>query len=231
MPSFDLLNRVELYMRAGTFPLESSKSSKKVTKAASKHFIYKDGCLLRSYRGRLLRVVRSDEEVREILARYHDNNSHAGRVRVVKEIMLMYYWVGVTEAVKAWIQDCAVCQSRTPVEPPAPPVQFCLAYGCDASSYVHPQLSFHRFPKDAERRRRWLVLSQRDEGSLRTNSCLCSRHFEPACFSPSEAGQTTLSPDAVPTVPAEPAEPTVPTVVSAAAAATQEDEVKQRRRP
>ncbi|XP_056282451.1 uncharacterized protein LOC130201450 isoform X2 [Pseudoliparis swirei] len=213
MPSFDLLNRVELYMRAGTFPLESSKSSKKVTKAASKHFIYKDGCLLRSYRGRLLRVVRSDEEVREILARYHDNNSHAGRVRVVREIMLMYYWVGVTEAVKAWIQDCAVCQSRTPVEPPAPPVQFCLAYGCDASSYVHPQLSFHRFPKDAERRRRWLVLSQRDEGSLRTNSCLCSRHFEPACFSPSEGGQPTLSPDAV---------PTVPIVVSAA---TQEDEV------
>ncbi|XP_068456940.1 uncharacterized protein [Clinocottus analis] len=200
MPSFDLLNRVELFMRAGTFPLESSKSSKKVTRAASKHFIYKDGCLLRSYRGRLLRVVRSDEEVREILARYHDNNSHAGRVRVVKEIMLMYYWVGVTEAVKAWIQRCAVCQSRTPAEPPAPPVQFCLAYGCDASSYVHPQLSFHRFPKDAERRRTWLQLSQRDEGSLRTNSCLCSRHFEPGCFSLDEEGQPTLSPDAVPTV-------------------------------
>ncbi|XP_068574162.1 uncharacterized protein [Cebidichthys violaceus] len=200
MPSFDLLNRVELFMRAGTFPVEASKSSKKVTRAASKHFIYKDGCLLRSYRGRLLRVVRSDEEVREILVRYHDNNKHAGRVRVIKEIMLMYYWVGVTEAVKTWIQACAVCQSRTPPEPPAPRVQFCLAYGCDASSYVYPQLSFHRFPKDKERRRRWLVVSQRDEGSLRTNSCLCSRHFEPPCFSLSEEGQLTLSPDAVPTV-------------------------------
>lgn len=43
------------------------------------------------------------------------------------------------------------------------------------------------------------MVSQRDEGSLRTNSCLCSRHFEPPCFSLSEEGQLTLSPDAVPT--------------------------------
>ncbi|XP_051249826.1 uncharacterized protein LOC127359749 isoform X1 [Dicentrarchus labrax] len=200
MPSFDFMDKVELFVRAGTFPVDASKSSKKVTRAASKHFLYKDGCLWRSYRGRLLRVVRNDEEMREILTRYHDNNNHAGRVRAVKEIMLMYYWVGVTEAVKTWIKACAVCQSRGPVEPHEPPVQFCLAYGCDASSYVNPELSFHRFPKAAERRRRWLAVAQRDEGSLRTNSCLCSRHFEPPCFTLSEEGQLTLSPDAIPTI-------------------------------
>ncbi|GLD47549.1 uncharacterized protein AKAME5_000169300 [Lates japonicus] len=200
MPSFDFLDKVERFVRTGTYHVDASKSSKKVTRAASKHFIYKDGCLWRSYRGRLLRVVRSDEEVREILTRYHDNNNHAGRVRAVKEIMLMYYWVGVTEAVKTWIKACAVCQSRIPTEPPEPPVQFCLAYGCDASSYIYPELSFLRFPKEAEQRRRWLVVAQRDEGSLRSNSCLCSRHFEPSCFALSEEGQLTLSPDAVPTI-------------------------------
>lgn len=47
-----------------------------------------DGLLWRSYRGRFLRVVRSDDEVREILTRYHDNNNHAGRTRAVKEIMV-----------------------------------------------------------------------------------------------------------------------------------------------
>ena len=47
-----------------------------------------DDCLWRFYRGRLLRVVRSDDEVREILTRYHDNNNHAGRIRAVKEIMV-----------------------------------------------------------------------------------------------------------------------------------------------
>ncbi|XP_029282712.1 uncharacterized protein LOC115005056 isoform X2 [Cottoperca gobio] len=200
MPAFDFLDKVEQFVRRGTHPVDASKSSKKVTRAASKLFIYKDGSLWRSYRGRLLRVVRSDKEVREIMVRYHDNNNHAGRVRVIREIMLMYYWVGVTEAVKNWIKACAVCQRRCPAEPPEPPVHFCLAYGCDASSYVHPELSFHRFPKEAERRRSWLAVAQRDEGSLRTNSCLCSRHFEPACFTLSEEGQLTLAPDAVPTI-------------------------------
>ncbi|XP_071354948.1 uncharacterized protein [Trachinotus anak] len=200
MPSFDFLDKVELFVRTGTYPVEASQTLKKQTRAASKHFTYKDGCLWRMYRGRLLRVVRSNEEVREILTRYHDNNNHAGRVRAVKEIMLMYYWVGVTEAVKTWIKACAVCQSRGPSEPPGPPVQFCLAYGCDASSYSCPELSFHRFPKEAEQRQRWLAVAQRDEGSLRSSSCLCSRHFEASCFTLSEEGQLTLLADAVPTV-------------------------------
>lgn len=109
--------------------------------------------------------------MREVLTRYHDNNNHAGRSRTIKEIMvrpgdiicttehshtvleatlpplsvqMMYYWVGVTEAVKTWITACEVCQNRCPVDKPEPPVQFCLAYGCDASSYVNPELSFHR---------------------------------------------------------------------------------------
>lgn len=57
-----------------------------------------------------------------------------------------------------------------------------------------------RFPKEAERRQRWLAAAQRDEGSLRTNSYMCSRHFEPSCFTLSEGGQLTLSSDAVPTI-------------------------------
>lgn len=57
-----------------------------------------------------------------------------------------------------------------------------------------------RFPKEAERRRRWLEVAQRDEGSLRMTSCLCSRHFEPSCFTLGEEGQLTLSPDAIPTI-------------------------------
>lgn len=41
MPSFDLMDKVELFVRTGTFPVGASKSSKKVTRAASKHFVYK----------------------------------------------------------------------------------------------------------------------------------------------------------------------------------------------
>ncbi|XP_028294570.1 uncharacterized protein LOC114456786 [Gouania willdenowi] len=204
MPTFTFLDNLEVFLRTGKLPPDATKSAKKVTWAASKHFIFKGGRLWRSYRGRLLRVVRSEEEIREILTRYHDNNNHAGRVRAVKEIMLMYYWVGVTEAVKNWIKACSVCQSRAPTEPPAPPIQYCLAYGCETSSFTCPDLSFHRFPKDKERRRQWLVVAQRDEGSLRMNSFLCSRHFEPTCFVLSDDGQLLLSADAVPTIISEP---------------------------
>ncbi|XP_026195514.1 uncharacterized protein LOC113148173 isoform X2 [Anabas testudineus] len=198
--TFAFLDKVELFVRTGTFPADASKSSRKVTRAASKRFSYKDGCLWRHFRGRLLQVVRSDEEVREILTRYHDNNNHAGQGRAVKEIMMMYYWAGVTPAVKKWIKACALCQSRTRVESQEPPIQSCLAYSCEATSYIYPELTFFKFPKDAELRRKWLVVAQRDEGSLRTNSYLCSKHFESSCFTLNENGQLTLSPDAVPTI-------------------------------
>ncbi|XP_047200992.1 uncharacterized protein LOC124855289 isoform X3 [Girardinichthys multiradiatus] len=200
MPSFGFLDKLENFFRTGKFGENLSKSLKKGIRAACKRFIYKDGLLWRPYRGRLLRVVRSDKEIREILTRYHDENNHAGRERVVRQIMLMYYWVGVTEAVKNWVKACSACRSRAPPFPSQPAVLFCLVYGCDASSYAFPELSFHRFPKGDEQRMKWLQTAQRDEGSLRTNSYICSRHFEMSCFKLTEEGQLVLSPDAVPTI-------------------------------
>uniref|UniRef100_A0A3P9N0Y9 THAP domain-containing protein 1 n=1 Tax=Poecilia reticulata TaxID=8081 RepID=A0A3P9N0Y9_POERE len=200
MPSFGFLDKLEQFFQTGKFGENSSKSLKKGIKAACKRFIYKDGLLMRPYRGRLLRVVRSEKEIREILTRYHDDNNHAGRERVVREIMLMYYWVGVTETVKNWVKACPVCHSRPPPPPFQPAVLFCLVYGCDASSYAFPELTFHRFPKVEEQRRKWLQVAQRDEASLRTNSYICSRHFEMSCFTLTEDGQLVLSPDAAPTL-------------------------------
>ncbi|XP_038130088.1 uncharacterized protein LOC119775971 [Cyprinodon tularosa] len=199
MPSFGFLDELEHYFRTGKFGENTSKSLKRGIHNASKRFIYKDGLLWRPYRGRLLRVVRSDKEIQEIMTRYHNDNNHAGRERVVREIMMMYYWVGVTEAVKKWVKACPACQSRIPSHPSQPAVLFCLVYGCDASSYAFPELSFHRFPKDEKLRKKWLQMAQRDEASLRANSYICSRHFEMSCFSITEEGQLVLSPDAEPT--------------------------------
>ncbi|XP_035985859.1 uncharacterized protein LOC105922430 [Fundulus heteroclitus] len=200
MPSFGFLDKLETFFRTGRFEENSSKSLKKGIKAACKRFTYKDGLLWRPYRGRLLRVVRSDSEIREILTRYHDDNNHAGRERVVKEIMLMYYWVGVTETVKNWVKACPACHSRAPPHSSQPAVYFCLVYGCDASSYAFPELSFHRFPEDEAKRKKWLQVAQRDEASVRTNSYICSKHFEMSCFTLTEEGQLVLSPDAEPTI-------------------------------
>lgn len=43
-------------------------------------------------------------------------------------------------------------------------------------------------------------MAQRDENSLRSNSFLCSKHFEPSCFTLSDEVRLTLSPGAVPTI-------------------------------
>ncbi|XP_006786344.1 uncharacterized protein LOC102794875 [Neolamprologus brichardi] len=200
MPSYAFLDCLEHYLLTGKFQVNTSKSWKKLVSKDSKKFTYKDGCLWRSYRGRLLRVVRSDEEIREILTQYHNNNNHARRERAVREIMLMYYWVGVTAAVKKWIKACDVCQSQPTKELANLRVQFCLVYGCDSSSYIHPEITFHRFPKDPEQRQKWLTVAQRDEGSLRSNSYICSQHFDPSCYTLNEDGQPTLSSDAVPSI-------------------------------
>uniref|UniRef100_A0A1A8CF61 THAP domain-containing protein 1 n=1 Tax=Nothobranchius kadleci TaxID=1051664 RepID=A0A1A8CF61_NOTKA len=216
MPSFGFLDTLELYLQTGKFPVNASKNVKRGIRAASKRFMYKDGCLWRSYRSRLLRVVRSEKEVREILTRYHDNNNHAGRERAVREIMMMYYWFGVTEAVKNWVKSCSVCHERTLPHSSQQSVFFCLVYGCDSSSYAFPELSFHRFPKDVELRKKWLEVAQRDEGSLRPSSYICSRHFDASCFTLTEEGQLTLSPDAVPII--------LPTTVHGAEVPEQSDE-------
>ncbi|XP_039898390.1 uncharacterized protein LOC120740245 isoform X2 [Simochromis diagramma] len=200
MPSYAFLDCLEHYLLTGKFQVNTSKSWKKLLSKDSKKFTYKDGCLWRSYRGRLLRVVRSDEEIREILIQYHNNNNHARRERAVREIMLMYYWVGVTAAVKNWIKACDVCQNQPTKELANLRVQFCLVYGCDSSSYIHPEITFHRFPKDPEQRQKWLTVAQRDEGSLRSNSYICSRHFDPSCYTLNEDSQPTLSSDAVPSI-------------------------------
>uniref|UniRef100_A0A3Q4N933 THAP-type domain-containing protein n=1 Tax=Neolamprologus brichardi TaxID=32507 RepID=A0A3Q4N933_NEOBR len=46
-----------------------------------------------------------------------------------------------------------------------------------------------RFPKDPEQRQKWLTVAQRDEGSLRSNSYICSQHFDPSCYTLNEDGQ------------------------------------------
>ena len=45
MPGFDFLDRVEQYVRTGTFPPEvDTKAARHVIKRASKQFIYKGMC-------------------------------------------------------------------------------------------------------------------------------------------------------------------------------------------
>ena len=55
------------------------------------------------------------------------------------------------------------------------PGDTCLVCGSNRSS--DPSASFHRFPKDPERRSTWLCVFQLEESDIKSYSRVCSRHF------------------------------------------------------
>ncbi|XP_024129550.1 THAP domain-containing protein 3 [Oryzias melastigma] len=76
----------------------------------------------------------------------------------------------------------------------------CSAPHCSNSSYIGKQL--FRFPKDPERKKKWVVNCQRDFEPT-PHSRLCQDHFEQSQFeeiAKSSAGRKKLKPNAIPTL-------------------------------
>ena len=60
-------------------------------------------------------------------------------------------------------------------------------------------LSFHKFPKDGEIRRRWIVNVRREDFTIGHHTRVCSRHFQSEDVNePAEGGRRRLKPGAVP---------------------------------
>ncbi|XP_047235931.1 THAP domain-containing protein 6-like [Girardinichthys multiradiatus] len=67
----------------------------------------------------------------------------------------------------------------------------CAAWNCSNRLGVQTKslgITFHRFPKDSDRRRLWEVAVRRDGFSASSSSALCSEHFKPEDFD--RTGQT-----------------------------------------
>ena len=88
-------------------------------------------------------------------------------------------------------------------------VNSCSAYGCSNRSAKGGPQSFHRFPKNQELRRKWIVAAKREKFEPSEYSCICSDNFLPSDynFCPSSDKnfsaancKPVLKPDAVPTV-------------------------------
>ncbi|XP_029469107.1 THAP domain-containing protein 2 [Rhinatrema bivittatum] len=75
----------------------------------------------------------------------------------------------------------------------------CAAFDCTSVWKKDSNISFHRFPLQAERRKRWIQQVNRQNFSPSLHTFLCSKHFEDSCFD--RTGQTVrLRHDAVPTL-------------------------------
>ncbi|XP_072940442.1 uncharacterized protein [Epargyreus clarus] len=74
-------------------------------------------------------------------------------------------------------------------------------------------ITFHRFPRDEERRQQWEIAMNREEDwSSTTSSAVCSEHFEAKDFYITESGLRRLCVDAVPTINISPCQELVPTI-------------------
>ncbi|XP_059049810.1 THAP domain-containing protein 2-like [Achroia grisella] len=74
-------------------------------------------------------------------------------------------------------------------------------------------ITFHRFPRDKERRQQWEVAVNREqEWSSTTSSAVCSEHFEANDFYLTESGLRRLTVDAVPSINISPCQEPEPTI-------------------
>jgi len=76
---------------------------------------YEDGLIL--HKG-LVYVPNNDNLKRKVTQQFHDNlMGHPGQWKTIELISREFWWPGITEFVKAYIQGCATCQT-TKIHPP-----------------------------------------------------------------------------------------------------------------
>ncbi|XP_037794729.1 uncharacterized protein LOC119590058 isoform X2 [Penaeus monodon] len=103
----------------------------------------------------------------------------------------------VLEAQKPCCKQCsAAVTSRMPS---------CSAFACTnrtgskKSESTSKKITFHKFPKDLQRRQEWIQNLCRENYNPSCHATVCSQHFEDSCFD--KTGQTVrLKQDAVPTI-------------------------------
>ncbi|CAB3234294.1 unnamed protein product [Arctia plantaginis] len=74
-------------------------------------------------------------------------------------------------------------------------------------------ITFHRFPRDSERRKQWeIAVNREDNWSSTSSSAVCSEHFNAEDFYLTESGLRRLSMNAVPALNISPCEASEPSI-------------------
>ncbi|XP_026329014.1 THAP domain-containing protein 2-like [Hyposmocoma kahamanoa] len=73
-------------------------------------------------------------------------------------------------------------------------------------------ITFHRFPRDKERRRLWEQAVDRRDWTSTASSTVCSEHFEARDFYLTESGLRRLAIDSVPSINISPCQQPEPTI-------------------
>ena len=74
-------------------------------------------------------------------------------------------------------------------------VKNCCVVGCHNVFKVGRNIKFHRFPKDEERRAKWIAAVRRENWTPNDNTWICSQHFVNG-----EKSNNPLAPNYIPTI-------------------------------
>ena len=109
---FNLLN----FLQQGNLPATLSDDWKRKIQNKAQHFEIRQGCLYERNRlepNQPRRVIKVDE-VESLLFNLHDNPTagHFGINATYEQIHQRYFWPGMHNDVKKYVQTCAICQSK-----------------------------------------------------------------------------------------------------------------------
>ncbi|KAG5463041.1 MAG: hypothetical protein BJ554DRAFT_2207, partial [Olpidium bornovanus] len=131
------------------------------------------------------RVVLGCDERKKtaILEELHDRQGHYGSGSSLIRVRARYFWLGIEEDVRSYVQSCDVCQRRGKPRDEDPPSEgssslpgFFEVWHLDSSGALSPSAGFHYFQIAVERFSGWVVVHRtRSKPTEETSYTLAQR--------------------------------------------------------
>ncbi|XP_046874165.1 uncharacterized protein LOC124466377 isoform X2 [Hypomesus transpacificus] len=100
---------VDRYIRENIYPSGLSSVEKNTIRRFCKKFIIKDGLLHIMIKSRVLKVLRSQEDVNQALAEFHDELNHLNLKKCMRLLTERFFWGTMEVDVARWIENCSEC--------------------------------------------------------------------------------------------------------------------------
>lgn len=82
---------------------------KKALEREVRHYVLRDGCLMRMLRSRCVRVVMGSDK-KDLLHVYPDSYGHCGTKTLLKQLLQQYWWPIIGKDYTLWVKSCPICQ-------------------------------------------------------------------------------------------------------------------------
>ncbi|KAK3575829.1 hypothetical protein CHS0354_015581 [Potamilus streckersoni] len=114
------LNWVQQYLTSNTYPSGATPDEKRIIRKRAEGFRVVDDCLMfvgdqkKHAKEEPKKVPLTEEEKRAAIESVHilEDGSHLGLDRTIKTVMKSYYWVGMYNTARHYVNNCPVCLAK-----------------------------------------------------------------------------------------------------------------------